>query len=135
MRAAFLALLSLPAVALPASADKCVSSLTYQEKGGDLDKLAIPEEVPDDVERCTLPACRVEADIKMVVDKDGSARDVVVTMADDASARSDGRAEALRSWLSNLRFEPPKLGVKRVCVSLEWSFWFAQKKSKSTNTP
>ncbi len=132
MRAARLALVLLPLVAAPAHAEKCLSSLTYQKNGGDLDKLAIPENVPDDIVHCAALACRGEADIKMVVEKDGSAGDVAVTMTDAAGAPSDQRSALLQQWLSNLKFEPPKLKTKPVCVNLEFSFGFAQKRSKST---
>lgn len=130
MRAVLFALVLLPAIAASAQADKCVSSLTYQKKGGDLDKLAVPEDVPDAIVRCASSACSGEADIKLVVEKDGSVSDVAVIMT--GADGTDQRSELLRQWLSNLKFEPPTLDTKPVCVNLEFGFGFVQKKSKST---
>ncbi|MDR3526488.1 MAG: hypothetical protein P4L57_04345 [Rhizomicrobium sp.] len=132
MRAALLALVALTLIAAPALAEKCVSSLTYQKKGGDLDNFTIPDDVPDEIVRCASQACSGEADIKMVVEQDGSVGDVLVTMTDAKDPTSDQRSQLLRRWLSNLKFVPPVLDTKPVCVNLEFSFGFAQKRSKST---
>jgi hypothetical protein len=104
----------------------------YEQKGGDLGRLELPQDMPDEVWNCAGRTCRVDGRIAAVVEKDGSVRSVSVTMTDDTGASTVERSERMQQWFSLQRFEPPRLGDDPVCVHLEWSFWFAKKEPANT---
>jgi hypothetical protein len=112
--------------------DDCQWSAVYADKGGDLDRLELPRDVPDETGDCAGRTCRVDGRVAAVVEKDGSVRDIIVEMTDDTGASTVERSERMRQWLSLQRFEPPRLGDVPVCVHLEWSFWFAKKEPVNT---
>ena len=118
-----------------AAASKCIASLTYQQKGGDLGKLALPEDVPAEIQDCGGRACQVQADIKIVVQKDGSVAVEGVTMTSDSAVAPDVLSERMRRWLSGLHYDPPMLRGDPVCVRLEWIYGFAKTAPKNMKQP
>lgn len=118
-----------PLLAAPAANEEaCVSE--YERKGGALvqvDPGSFNKGIPYEFDSCGRIGCGGTLDLKGIVQKDGRVRDVVITSnAYGSGGRPDAaRAEIFRKWFTGaMRYQPPKLNGKPVCIIRGWRYVF-----------